>query len=251
MRQTSYKFQPKLILTLLTIVVISVMIMLGQWQLDRAAEKRKILSEYQHRQQMPIADFSTLNRDNSLVYRSTRIEGELDKERIVLLDNQMHAGKVGYHVYLMLRTKEGHSVMVNFGWIPANMDRTQLPEVNIEQPTNHIVGRIHPYPGIGIKLTTTNSAVPPHWPIVVPYLDEEIVARYFNVPAYPYIVQLDAAEEVGFVRDWPLIATQPEKHEAYAVQWFGMAIVLFIIYVVTHFKKSSTHIENEDKSESS
>ena len=31
--------------------------------------------------------------------------------------------------------------------------------------------------------------------------------------------------------DWPVINVTPEKHTAYAVQWFAMALVLLLLYL--------------------
>ncbi|HEY9031818.1 MAG TPA: SURF1 family cytochrome oxidase biogenesis protein, partial [Kangiella sp.] len=46
-----------------------------------------------------------------------------------------------------------------------------------------------------------------------------------------------------FVRQWELVASPPEKHIAYAVQWFGMALVLIILFIVLNLKR-----ERQDES---
>ena len=42
----------------------------------------------------------------------------------------------------------------------------------------------------------------------------------------PYVLRLAADHPDGFVREWPVPdLTAVRRHEAYAVQWFGMAVV--------------------------
>ena len=40
------------------------------------------------------------------------------------------------------------------------------------------------------------------------------------------------------VREWPIVVMTPTRHYAYAVQWFAMAFVLLVIYLMLSFKKS-------------
>ena len=48
----------------------------------------------------------------------------------------------------------------------------------------------------------------------------------------PLVLQLDADDPHGFVREWkPVYGIPPAKHRAYAMQWFTLAVVLAIIYI--------------------
>ena len=48
---------------------------------------------------------------------------------------------------------------------------------------------------------------------------------------------LDAAEPDGFARNWSPGEFPPVRHIGYAVQWFGLALALAVIYVVTNVRK--------------
>jgi len=59
----------------------------------------------------------------------------------------------------------------------------------------------------------------------------------YPIAGYQLLLDPDAAD--GFARAWQPQVMTPEKHIAYAVQWFGLAIALFIIYIVVNLKKVS------------
>jgi len=60
----------------------------------------------------------------------------------------------------------------------------------------------------------------------------------------PRIVLLDPSEPDGYEREWSarynFSEFGPERHTAYAVQWFGMALALLVIYVVVNLKPLDT-----------
>ena len=51
------------------------------------------------------------------------------------------------------------------------------------------------------------------------------------------LVLLDAGEPDGYVRNWTAPGFPPMRHIAYAVQWFALALTLFIIYMVTNLRR--------------
>jgi len=67
----------------------------------------------------------------------------------------------------------------------------------------------------------------------------------------PVILQLDESNEDGFVREWqPVYGVTPDKHRAYAMQWFTLALVLLLIYIGVNSKRisdKSTREDNADK----
>ena len=46
------------------------------------------------------------------------------------------------------------------------------------------------------------------------------------------------AEPDGYVRNWVPPGFPPMRHIGYAVQWFGLALALAVIYVVTNFRRT-------------
>ena len=56
------------------------------------------------------------------------------------------------------------------------------------------------------------------------------------------LVLLDAAEPDGYVRNWAPPGFPPMRHIGYAVQWFGLALTLAVIYVVTNFRRAGKDV---------
>jgi len=49
---------------------------------------------------------------------------------------------------------------------------------------------------------------------------------------------LDTDISSGFVRQWTPDVMPPERHEAYALQWFTFALVAIVIFISVHWRKN-------------
>ena len=95
--------------------------------------------------------------------------------------------------------------------------------------TQQLQGTIYVPPGRPYALgpeTATGS-----WPRQLLTLDMVAVSAMLEEPVFPYSVRLDAASPAALDVHWPLLNTQPEKHRAYALQWFSMAFALVCLYL--------------------
>jgi cytochrome oxidase assembly protein ShyY1 len=48
---------------------------------------------------------------------------------------------------------------------------------------------------------------------------------------WSYILYLQASSEAVLQPHWRMVQMGPEKHRGYAVQWFGLALTLLVMYV--------------------
>ena len=71
----------------------------------------------------------------------------------------------------------------------------------------------------------------PTWPkfAVYPVLEDVEVA--LGRPVQPFVLLLDPNDAHGYYRDWVPNAIGSGRHFGYALQWFGMAIVLALLLV--------------------
>jgi cytochrome oxidase assembly protein ShyY1 len=53
----------------------------------------------------------------------------------------------------------------------------------------------------------------------------------------------DPAPSSGFVREWTPNVMPPERHAAYAFQWFALAVATIAIFIVRHWRK----VDNAEK----
>jgi surfeit locus 1 family protein len=233
----------KLVPTLAYLAFLLILLALGDWQLGRAEEKRQImaLQERQAKGQEIFLTASILDDRDNLRYKKVRIRGHYDVWHQFLLDNQISSGKAGYFVFTPFLLDGGtKAVLVNRGWLPLTAKRAELPSVEFtaSQPQN-IIARINQFPSVGIKLA--DAEVPSEgWPSVVQVVDSLVLEKKLGYPLFTFQVELDADADNGYKRDWRTNTLMlPEQHTAYALQWFGLAFTLTLLFIVYSIKKSN------------
>ncbi|MGR8933678.1 MAG: SURF1 family protein [Gammaproteobacteria bacterium] len=216
------------------VCLLPLLLALGAWQLERAEEKRQWLDMQQQRMLDSPLRLSVENDydPESLRYRLANAEGEYDAAHQFLIDNQVINGRVGYYVLTPYKIRHSdRAVLINRGWIPAGNDRRIVPKVPIVEGRQTVRGRINLFPAVGIKLA--GAEVPSEgWPAVVQLVDSRILSKRLGYRLYDFQLELDPRESDGYIREWKTeVAITPEKHRAYAFQWFGLALTLVIIFV--------------------
>ena len=122
-------------------------------------------------------------------------------------------------------------VLVNRGWVPLGERRSQLPAVPgpAERVELHAMIKLPPAKAFGPAAVEDSGT---RWPRVIQRLEIAPIGQRLGHPLLPLVLQLDAADPAGFVRDWkPVYGITPDKHRAYAAQWFTLALVLLVIYI--------------------
>lgn len=228
--------------------LLSLFIVAGFWQLDRAEEKRNLLvrqSKAQEDQRLKLSDATGYHQ--GLRYAGVTLSGRYDQDHQFLIDNQVLNKRVGYFVMTpFLPEHQKISVLVNRGWVPANLDRTVLPKLPLQNTQSTITGRINDFPSVGIKLA--GAEIPAAgWPSVVQLVDSKVLANKLEYPLHQFQVQLDNDMADGYQRFWEsaLMKIPPEKHTAYAMQWFSFALVLTLIFVVLTVKRELNESETK------
>jgi surfeit locus 1 family protein len=75
------------------------------------------------------------------------------------------------------------------------------------------------------------------YPRIIQAISLTELSEELNYKLLPIVIQLDKAESDGFVREWQPYYGTVDKHIAYAVQWFSMAAVLFLLFIKINTKK--------------
>ncbi len=242
-------------MTALTILLLILFISLGQWQWDRAKFKSQLFLQFTANQ-TSLTDLSTISKALELTNRSTlslprfaevRVTGRWDGARQFLLDNRMRYGKAGYEVLTPLRLEDGRWLLVNRGWVPFGGYRDQLPNVSAGlaplQALQILHGKLDELPVAGLAVGRAAPALSGIWPRVTAYPRiEELISSLANaqepIPHIePRILLLDEKESQGFVRAWRPFSKGPEQNWSYALQWWGFAVLLLALYILTNIKK--------------
>ncbi|WP_065230225.1 SURF1 family protein [Legionella erythra] len=235
----NYRFAPTWRMTLLTLIVITLLAGLGCWQIARAHEKESTLRLEAQSAKKPVVDWLPDN-PNPSQYQRIRIAGTF-LPMVFLLDNQHHDHAFGYHVLNPLRLENDQLVLVDRGWIKGSLNRNQLPEVTVPPEPVTVTGRVY-YPSakqwvLGDAIEQKNDKY-----YVIEKIDTNLVSQVLHKSVYPFIIRLSKHAANGYIREWPVVAMSPQRHYAYAAQWFAMATVVLVIYIVLNRKK--THEKN-------
>lgn len=202
-------------------------IRLGYWQLSRADEKEAIMAALS-----VSADMRPINLDRYQLqsdYQPVVLFGRFD-DRQIILENQLVDGRRGVHVYMPFRPEAGEqAVLVNRGWYPAPVGQ-QLALPELAMPVQ-IEGMLRSPPRVGVQLGEV-TLYPDQWPQHMPYLDMAKLENALKIPLAEQILLSTERSDDSLLRDWKLRSMPPEKHRAYALQWFTMAAAVLILLIV-------------------
>lgn len=230
------RFTPKWSMTFLTIVLLLLFSRLGVWQLDRAAEKKQMLRANEEQSNLQ-PQFWTDEQEWPIPYQPLIVSGYFLPE-IFLLDNQHEQHQFGYHVISPLLLNNSHILLVDRGWVAGDPSRQQLPLVANPPAMQRIQGTAY-FPSAKVWHLGQWMDKQESKKSVIELLDTHLISQFLHKSVYPFIIRLDAHEANGYVRKWEVVAMPPERHYAYAAQWFAMAATLLVLWIVLNVKKIS------------
>ena len=231
--------------TLATLVLGALFVSLGSWQMQRAAEKEDVLARQSRSEAEAALRIEGHDSAEFLHLRKVEVICEPDFERQLLLDNRVRQQRVGYHVLVPCVFANGLGVLLNRGWTLSQQTRDSLPEVSYSGPARARLGGTFAVPGVGVRLGQMLDAQHIGWPKRIQFYDFEAISSLLDLPLLAGIVHLEESQPETLAFDWSPVAFGPEKHYAYAAQWFGFLIVLLILYVGLNFRKNGSGADDE------
>lgn len=224
---------------LLAVVAGSGFVGLGVWQLRRADEKAALIAAFELRSRAPAVALAELDpADPANRFREVRVSGRYVAEHQWLLDNQLQHGQPGYRVLTPLDPGGAAAwVLVDRGWVAQGETRQVLPEVGAPQGRLTVLGRLSQPPEPGVRLG--HWPAQPSWPAVVPWFDFDAAEHALGHPLERAVILLDPAAPGGYRREWAvnLVTLSPDRHRAYAVQWFSLAVAVAVTAGVLEWRR--------------
>jgi surfeit locus 1 family protein len=222
-------------MTILSFVAILLFLSLGFWQLERADEKKQMLTEQASLAQkvaIPWVEGLALPKQ----YQRISVMGHY-LDTIFFLDNQHHQHQFGYHVIVPLLMDSGQVLLIDRGWVAGDPGRQYLPDITNPKGLVHLTGSAY-YPsgknwvlGQFLEKKSTNKSI-------IEQVDSKLISQFLHKSVYAFIMRIDNDGSQDFVREWPVVAMPPERHYAYAVQWFAIASVVLILFIALNLKKN-------------
>jgi surfeit locus 1 family protein len=223
-------------ITLATVAGIGVTGSLGRWQLHRAAEKEALQASMDTQGVKHYLDAPTLFASpdpTALIHQHAVLRGRWAADQSVYLDNRQMDGKVGFFVLTPLVLEgDKQAIVVQRGWAPRNfVQRDALPAVETPSAWVTVEGRVAPAPS---KLFELGS---PATTVIRQNLDMEQYRVQTHLPLLSVTLVQTGPSSEGLQRAWPAVNLGVEKHYGYALQWFGMAALLALLYLWFQFLK--------------
>jgi surfeit locus 1 family protein len=220
---------------LATAIGVAVAIALGNWQLDRGAQKRALKVQADTlAAQPPIHVGGEALSADSVALRRVEARGVFEPQHAVYIDNRIHASVPGYHVVMPLKIDGSERrVLVNRGWVARPALRSELPVVKTPTGPVSITGiATIPHPGAFARMDTVVEGR------IVQNLPIERYTQMTPISVQPFVLRQDRALDDGLVRDWPAPDFGIEKHYGYAFQWFALAATLTGFYAYTQLRNA-------------
>lgn len=239
-----YRFAPSLWPTLAFAIMFPLLLGLGYWQMDRAAAKHDLV---ERRAASEVSAPLMLGPGNMLEeqdrYRPAVVSGRYLSDQQWLLDNRIYRGQPGYHVFTPFVPDGGVAplLLINRGWIAVGESRAFLPLLPVTDERVTLSGRLDSPASVGlvvgeVPLQSVEDRV------LVQSLDIGALGQARGMDLLRYALVLDEGGPGGLQYDWsPIPQMGPEKHLGYAVQWFGLAVALLIIFVGVNTRRRNHH----------
>lgn len=236
--KVAFQWRPNGRILVFVAIFLPLTIGLGFWQLSRGAEKQALLEESLLRQQAAAVALETVDVTASNQYRPVVATGRFDNQHPILLDNRVRRGQPGYEVITPFQlSASGAWVLVNRGWIEAMPSRDRLPAIAVVDGLVTLRGYLYSSPGK--PFTLGDEQWRNTWPQVVQNLELPLVAEKLGVAVAPATLRLQEDSPAAFQVGWEVVNVQPQKHVAYAVQWFAMALALAILAIFANSNLSA------------
>lgn len=238
-----YRFSPRPLATLATVMLFPLLLLLGFWQLHRAEIKQQILTQFQTNSSItPLVTHTTLNQPYPEQFQRITIRGHFVPEMQIFLDNRFNAHRIGYEVITPFKLQESNVyLLINRGWIPRERNRNITPHIDTpsEKKAITLSGYVS-YPSSRSLLLGPNVETIKPEAAIVQTLQINSLSDLLQHPLYPFVLLLNEEQSYGFTREWAPTTMSPDMHQGYAVQWFSLAISLLIIYIAVNLKSEKS-----------
>lgn len=233
----------------LTVVVFSLLVKLGFWQLERGQEKQALEQAILARTDSAYQALGEVLEEND--WREGSILGKKVEANVVpqafpviLLDNQTHQGNVGYLAFqiVSMSDESGTYALLELGFVEGIADRSILPTVTTLEVSTFISGRLYRK-----SANPLSSELMPEVGDAIRVQNLNIVHlnQLLNIELMPAVLQPDNLKNWPYDFPWNPLPLNSAKHFGYSIQWFSMAgvFLLLTLIVFVRWQRKLRHME--------
>lgn len=230
-----YHFSPRLWPTLMTIPILVMLILLGNWQVARLSWKLDLIQKIEDRYGLPAAPLpARVQEPDDWAYRHVTVSGRFLYMREMPIYGIGPNGQAGYDLFTPLFTGDGHYVIVNRGWVPEKFKQQMSRPETIKSGKVDVVGILRKSHHKE-RFAPENDPDRNSWY----YGDVKAMAKAQDLEnVFPMFLYEDKSSDD---RAYPIGGrsrlTIVNNHLDYAMTWYGLAIVLFVIYLIFNIRK--------------
>lgn len=239
------------LLVLGVVIIASVCVRLGFWQLDRLEQRREANARIAAAASLPPLPLDRsgiaaiyLDPDGHL-YRGATASGSFDHSGEVLLRGRSYDGRPGVHLVTPFRLDEGGLILVNRGWLPSPDAATADPRPYRVSGPARVSGTLQAVPNDPDDGTPLTVVVDGFEVDTFRRIDGATIAARLDEPIPPLYLQAgpDGASD-GLPIPVPPPALDEGPHLGYAIQWFSFAAIAvfgFLFVVISRSRRAPPH----------
>lgn len=235
-----YRIRLNFWLLICFLVVQTLLNELGFWQLNRAKQKQIRIYQLEKGGESTISDLAQIDKSKIEQFQQVELQLELFGYDSLYLDNKINNKRPGYHILNIVKdSASGKYLLINRGWEFAGGDRGRLPRVELPPRDWLVQGRVYSIATQAISTSDAKVEVSSN-ALRLPVMDMTIVKqieRHYGIRLESYLIRLNQQSEAALETNWMWTNMSPEKHLAYAIQWFALALALLIISLAVCIKK--------------
>jgi surfeit locus 1 family protein len=238
--------------TLLFVVMLAMLVALGTWQIQRLQWKTALLADVEQR--LSAAPLEILSPDDlpagrDLNFQRVQLQGQFVGP-VVVVPSKVYNNVVGVYIHQLFALPSAQAVfMVNRGWVADDQLTSVLAQMQATPSSSLTDAAPLTISGLLRTPSAAGAFTPPNDLArrIFYRLNASDFATVAELPAQavlPYVLELDTGLNGELpIKSGIFVPTLPNKHLGYALTWYGLAIVLSIIYGV-YFRQARNSLRN-------